>query len=147
MWNTIKPELLARLPRSSVNTATNGAHPESALARPETDWESCFAKLEEYRTYTDDWDGQGAILGKPAKPIEGEMIDSAMALAKSLLQVGVLAPHWTFPGVDGTVGFDWQLVCGGSISLEFIDPGAADVFFCSPENKVEHLVLAEAVTV
>jgi hypothetical protein len=146
MWDNIKPELLTRLPRVSANGSTNGIHPASALARPQTEWEECFEKLEEYRSYTDDWDGQGAILGKPAKPIEKEMVDSALALAKALQRAGVLAPHWIVPGVDGTVGFDWRLADGGSISLEFIDPGSADVYFCTPQNEVEHLVLTEAVT-
>jgi len=147
MWDSLKPEVLARLPRATMNGTTNGSHAPSVLASPPTNWESCFEKLQEYRSYTDDWDGQGAAFGKPAAPIAGEMIDSATALATSLRRVGVLAPDWTFPGVDGTVGFEWRLANGDSISLEFRDPTMADVFFCAADNEVEHLILTEAVTV
>lgn len=146
MWDNIKPELLARLPHSPGNGATNGVHTESALARPQERWESCFEKLEECRSYTDDWDGQGAILGKPAKPITREMIDSATALAEALQRAGALAPHWTTPAPDGTVGFEWQLADGGSVSIEFVDPSTVDVFFCTSQNCAEHWVLTEAVT-
>lgn len=146
MWNSLKPEFLARLPHSPTNGSANGPQGPAVVAPPPTNWESCFEKLNEYRSYTDDWDGQGEILGKPAKAIPGELIDSAVALMRSLRQLSVPAPHCTYPGVQGTVSVEWELTGGRTVTLEVIDPGTADVFFFAPDNKVEHLVLTEAVT-
>lgn len=146
MWDTLKPELLARLPHSPTNGAVNGAPGTPVLASPSTDWEACIAELNHYRTYTGDWDGQGAILGKPAAPITEEVVDSAVALMRSLRAVGVPAPHVTYPGVTGTVGVAWDLAGGGTIEIEVIDPGTADVSFITPDSKAEHSVLTDAVT-
>ncbi len=145
MWDSLKPEFFARLPRTPMNGAANGMHTGPATAPPRNDWESCYAKLEDYRSYTDDWDGQGAILGSPAKAIGRELIDSAVALMRLLQNRSVHAPDWTLPGVQGTVGFEWDQPCGGSISIEVLDPETFEVFIRSPENEVEHLVITEAV--
>jgi hypothetical protein len=144
MWNSLKPDFLARLPRSTAGEHGNGTHGAPVLASP-SEWESCFERLEEYRSYTDDWDGQGAILGKPAKAIPGDLIDSAAALMSALRAHSIAAPSYTYPGVQGTVGFEWELVGGAGVSMEVIEAGVADVFFDSPGKESEHLVLTETV--
>lgn len=145
MWDSLKPEFLARLPRSPRTGGVNGTPGTVKPAPPSMEWEACLAELDHYRTYTDDWDGQGAALGKPAKDISGDVVDSAVALMRSLRSHDVPAPNATYPGVDGSVGVVWD-VAGGTIELEVVDPGTADVYFITAGNKVEHLVLTEAVT-
>lgn len=61
MWDSLNEDTLSRLPRSGSDGQAN--------------WKQCFAKLEEFRTYGDDWDGQGAAFGKPAATITAEVID------------------------------------------------------------------------
>lgn len=146
MWDSLKPEFLARLPHSAKTGAVNGPHGTVKPAPPSMGWEACFAELNHYRTYTDDWDGQGAVLGKPAKDISGDVVDSAVALMRSLQSHAVPAPHATYPGVDGSVGVVWDIAGGGTIEVEVIDPGTADVYFITADNKVEHLALTTAVT-
>jgi hypothetical protein len=146
MWDSLKPDFLARLPRAHTNGTANGANGTTAPTPHPASWEECFEKLEEYRSYTDDWDGQGAILGKPAAPISAAVVDSAVALLRSLRTLSVAAPSGTYPGVQGNVGFDWQFSDGSTVEIEVLDPGTADVFIYSPGNKVEHLILTEAVT-
>ena len=146
MWDSLKPEFLARLPQSHMNGTANGAHGVTAPTSHPADWDECFEQLEEYRSYTDDWDGQGAILGKPAAPISGEVVDSAVALLRCLRAHSVVAPSGTYPGVQGNVGFDWHFSDGSTVEIEVLDVGTADVFFYEPESKVEHLVLTDAVT-
>jgi hypothetical protein len=140
MWNALKPEFLARLSHSPMNGAVGSA---PVFAPPARDWEACIAALNHYRTLTDDWDGQGAILGKPAAPISEELVDSAVALMQSLRSHAVPAPHATYPGVNGTVGASWDLAGGGTVEIEVLDPGTADVYFTTADGKVDHAVLTD----
>jgi len=144
MWNSINPEILARLPRSAVNGSPNEVHP--SLSVPKAEWNECFEKLEKYRSYLDDWDGQGKFLGKPATAIESEIVDSALALAKALERIGVSALHGTYPGLTGSVSFDWLFENGDSIEFDFVDPETADVFFLAQGSDIERLTLTEAIS-
>jgi hypothetical protein len=102
MWGTLNPEFLARLPHPPMNGAVAGA---AVAAAPTTDWETCIAELNHYRTLSDDWDGQGAILGKPAAPILGDVVDCAVALMRSLRAYSVPAPMPPPPACVGLSGF------------------------------------------
>jgi hypothetical protein len=146
MWDSLKPEFLARLPHSPEAGAMNGTPGSVKPAPPSMDWEACLAELDHYRTYTGDWDGQGEILGKPAKDIPADVVDSAVALMRSLRSHAVPAPNATYPGVGGSVGVVWDIAGGGIIELEVVGPGTADVYLVTADKKVEHLILTEAVT-
>lgn len=100
MWDSLKPEVLARLPREVLNGSANGLHGAKPHASRRS-WEQCLAKLDAFRTYGDDWDGQGAAFGRPARTITSEVIDSAVALATKLRHLGVLSPDGAFPDVQG----------------------------------------------
>ncbi len=68
-----------------------------SLVASRATWEQCFAKLDEFRTYGEDRDGQGAAFGKPAVTITSEVIDSVVALLmkpveRSMLTEPVLTP-------------------------------------------------------
>ena len=144
MWDNLNPAIVARLPRPTEDPATNGT--AVRLAAAAGTWEECLADLERYREYGDDWDGQAAAgIAPPAKAVSGDVIDSAAALAASLRRHGVFAPHSTWPGVRGTVGFEWALEHGGSISLEVTEPGSADLILFRPDKPTEHLVLTESI--
>lgn len=132
MWDSLNEDTLSRLPRSGSDGQAN--------------WKQCFAKLEEFRTYGDDWDGQGAAFGKPAATITAEVIDSAVALATKLQRLGVANPEWTVPDVRGGVAFEWD-AAGGSIQLEIAEPEGAEVVVSVTGRPVEFLPLCEPVMV
>ena len=93
MWATLTPEILARFPRHPLNGAINGVHASSGTT-PQGDWDARIAELEVFRTYTDDWDGQGSAgLAAPAAAIGGELVDSAVTLAKSGKVHGRVTDH------------------------------------------------------
>lgn len=144
MWEALNSEVIARLPRQHLNGKANGT--DSTKASPQVGtWEECLCDLERYRLYGEDWDGQGAAFGKPAKLIPGEIIDSAVALARALQRHGVLAPHATCPGVRGTVALEWDLTADRSVTLEVVEPTTVEMSFFSPGVGVEELVLTEPV--
>ena len=146
MWATLTPEILARFPRHPLNGAINGVHASSGTT-PQGDWDARIAELDVFRTYTDDWDGQGAAgLAAPAAAIGGELVDSAVTLARSLQNQGVLAPDAVCPGVEGTVCLEWDLSGGGSASLEVKEPGKAELFVFTPGNPGVLTLLTDAVT-
>ena len=137
MWETIDPTILAVLPKQPLNGASvNGTHSSGH------EWSDSLRKLEQFRVeYTqDDWDGQGA----PA--ISREVLDRAALLARSLHSQGVLAPSWVLPSVQRSVGFEWDLEHGVSITLEIVEPGIAELFLFTPGKPTEHYVLSGAVT-
>jgi hypothetical protein len=138
MWTIVSPQILARFPHQSSNGSANGVH--NAIVSC-AGWDEALKELDGYRTYGDDWDGQGAA------GIPSELIDGAVALAATLKRGGVAAPQCVVPGVQGTVVFEWDLPDGGSISLDVVEPGTADLFLFSPTRPTEHLVLTEVVTV
>jgi hypothetical protein len=142
MWDTLKPDALDRLPRTGLNGSVNGTHGTPKAAHLAS-WEKCLAKLDEFRSYGDDWDGQGAAFGKPAATITAELIDSAVALVEVLRRYGVVAPSYTFPDVQGGVGFDWSLNDGSSVTLEVPEPGVAEMWVYTADKRVEQVVLME----
>ena len=143
MWDSLNARVMARLPHEVLNGTSNGVY--GVKARPNRrSWEESIAKLDEFRTYGHDWDGQGAAFGFPAKAFTEELIDSAVALAVRLRQCGVLSPDCTVPDVQGGVGFEWDLEGGALIQIEICEPGAAEVFFFTSGKPTEHLTLAEA---
>jgi hypothetical protein len=127
MWATLHPDLLVWLPQQTVGTGRS-------------DWEARLGDLERYRNYTDDWDGQGAA------GIGSDLIDSAVALAAALRRHGVVAPASALPGVQGTVGFEWDLADGGSATLEVLDPNTAELFLHLPGEPAKLLTFTQAVT-
>ena len=126
MWATLHPDLLAWLPRQPMDSDRG-------------DWEARLQDLERYRTYADDWDGQGS------PGIGGDLIDSAGALATVLRQNGVVAPTSVLPGVQGTVGFEWDLANGGIATLEVLDPNSADLFLHQPGEPLKHTTISQVV--
>lgn len=144
MWESLKPDALARLPRTGLNGSVNGTH-GAAKSTQQRSWEDCLTKLDEFRSYGDDWDGQGAAFGKPAATITAELIDSAVALVEALLRSGVAAPAWTTPDVLGGVGFDWDLDDGSSITIEVPEPGSAEMWVYTQDKRVERVGITEAV--
>lgn len=146
MWETLKPEVLARLPRSVLNGTANGT-PGSGSRGDRGSWEKCLTDLNRFRSYGDDWDGQGAAFGHPAKAISGELIDSAVALVEVLRRSGIDAPLCTLPDVQGTVGFEWESDGGSSITLDILEPGTAEMFLFAPGKPTEHVTLTETAIV
>ncbi len=132
MWPTIETDLLPRLPAQMFDGATGN-------------WSECFAKLEEYRAYTDDWDGQRAYQGKPAKAITGAVVDSAVALAE-LLRSHSIAPPYAFPGFGGNVLFEWQWQDGTMLEIDVLSPGVADVDFMPHGQPVQYWRIPEVAT-
>jgi ribosomal protein L39E len=62
-------------------------------------WREVFEKLEVYRTYQDDWDGQGTV------GFTNEVIDASIRLAKRLMKSEL--PPWVVPGANGEICFEW----------------------------------------
>ena len=146
MWDILRPDVIARLPHEMQNSSANGIH--VAVSRcPNRTWDQCLAKLDEFRTYGDDWDGQGAAFGKPARKITAEVIDSAVELATKLKNLGIRAPDGAYPDVLGGVGFDWSIQGGGLIELEIAEPGSAEVVLYKTDHDVELLTLSESAPV
>lgn len=142
MWDVLKPQILSRLPQEVLNGTSNGTHGVEA-GTTRGGWERCLATLGNFRSYGDDWDGQGAAFGHPAKAISGELIDSAVELATVLRRSGVLAPACTLPDVSGTVGFEWEFD-GWLVTLDVLAPGSAEMDVFAPGRPTEHVTLTEA---
>ena len=142
MWDSLNLEVLARLPREVQNGSANGVH-DAKLRSPARTWEQCLAKLDEFRTYGEDWDGQGAAFGKPARTITPEVIDSAVELTTRLQRFGIRAPDGAFPDVLGGVGFDWSFQGGGLIQLEITEPGSAEIVLYATGSPVESVTLTD----
>ena len=68
-------------------------------AEDELGWETVFTKLEEYRKYKDDWDGEGS----PA--IDPQIMEGASVLAIRLK--GSESPPRVVPTVNGTISLEW----------------------------------------
>jgi hypothetical protein len=96
--------------------------------------------LERYRTYADDWDGQGA------KAIPAEVVGSAVELV-ALLRSNAIAPATcVLPGFGGTVGFEWDTPGGGSTKLEVTGPETAEFERFTPDGSYESLRVGDPVT-
>lgn len=131
MWDSLNQEAVARLPRQA-HSSWNG-------------WEKCFAKLEEFRTYGDDWDGQGAAFGKPAATITCALIDGAVFLARKLQLLGVSPPDGVIPTVLGGVVLDWLAANGDQTELEISEPESAEILIFNEGRPLECLPLNEPV--
>jgi len=132
MWANLDSAILARLPRVSANGIPGGL--VGTLA---DGWQRALDKLNHYRTYANDWDGQGAA------GIDHRLIDCAEKMADALRRGGVSAPTCALPGVDGTVSLEWDLGGRVTVQLEFNDPGVVELWVLAPDRPIEHEVLAE----
>ena len=137
MWDCMAP-ILAKLPRMTLNGSVNGFHAAQTRTGP-SEWSTTMSELERYRAYEDDWDGQGA------KGISGEVIDAGVALVAFLRSHAIIAPAYVVPGFGGTVGFEWSISGGGSITLEISGAGSADFERYVPGGSFEFLKLGETV--
>jgi len=140
MWSNLRSKLLARLPNVNANGSLNGVHPAAAKTGGSS-WEKCFGDLARYRTYSDDWDGQGAV------GIPSDLVDSAVALVDALRSSGVIAPSCALPGFDGTVSFEWDLNGGCSLEVEVLEPGKVEVSYYTPGGSLELETLTESMPV
>lgn len=130
MWASMTP-ILSRFP----HTPLNGSVPCESGG-----WTETLSELERYRTYADDWDGQGA------KGISGDVIDAGVALVAVLRSHAVTPPQYVLPGFDGTVGFEWTIPGDGSITLDITGPGTATFERFVPGGTFESIKIAETVT-
>lgn len=137
MWDCVTP-ILAKLPRTLLNGSANGVHSAQTLFGS-SEWSTTTSELERYRTYEDDWDGQGA------KGIPGDVIDAGVALVAFLRSHAIIAPEYVLPGFEGTVGFEWSIPGGGSITLEITGSGTAEFDRYVPGGTFESIKLGETV--
>ena len=137
MWACVTT-ILEKLPHVSLNGSANGVY-GSAGSMGAADWSNTLSELERYRSYTDDWDGQGA------KGIPREAIDAGMAIVDVLRANAIVPPNYVLPGFDGTVGFEWRIHDGGSITLDISGPGSAEFERYVPGGAYESIKFGETV--
>src|SRR5260221_14628633 len=65
-------------------------------------WEPAVQKIVGFQDLGDDWDGQGAKA--PCR----ELLESAIGLAYTFHENGVVPPHSVVPSIDGSIVFEWQ---------------------------------------
>jgi hypothetical protein len=75
---------------------------QNSLSATDNDWSYVFDRLNVYRGYQDDWDGEGSPAPGP------EIVDAAIAYARSLRDKGEQAPDMVVPGVNGTIALEWH---------------------------------------
>ena len=68
----------------------------------ERGWDEVIDDLLRYRSYEDDYDGEGSVA--PSK----ELVDGAITLAQSLRESGESPADMVVPGVNGTIYFEWH---------------------------------------
>ena len=136
MWTTLQPDVVCRLPRHGSNGA---GHPGIATAEPHhsanEEWEKRIANLEAFKTYKNDWDGQGA------EALTNELVQSAIHLANVLRQANIDVPSCVLPGVNGTIIFEWQDADGAYLEIEVTEPYHADACLIVPGQPTEHWTL------
>ncbi len=79
------------------------------------EWDACIAQIQQFRSYEEDWDGEGAI---PPGP---ELTDAAISLAQWLQRNGENAPDRVVVSGDGTIYFEWYTPIG-YYELEMVSP-------------------------
>jgi len=72
----------------------------------DAEWVAQIDQLTAFRSLQDDWDGDGAVAPS------GELVDGAVALARSLREQEVEPPDRIVAGVNGTIFFEWHLPDG-----------------------------------
>jgi len=135
MWNTLEPEIVARLPRpADANQAASEAG-GTTLANDVVKWKTTIDKLLEIRLLEDDFDGQGSLA-----PPDG-LVDSAMILAIMLRQLGARAPDWTIATLNESVLLQWDWPSGASLEVEVLQPNLAEVFVHEPGKTGESFTI------
>ena len=137
MWDTIDPVVLEQIPRHAMNGVPTGDANSF-----QSGWSAVLTKLDRFRKeyVEDDWDGQGAAA------VSNELITSGAALARSLQKAGIRVPNCVLPSVQGTLGFEWDLEGGTSVTVELNEPDSADFFLYTPGKPIEHRILTGSVT-
>jgi hypothetical protein len=133
MWTTLQAEVVSRLPQNGFNgTQQKGVATLQLHGNDQDGWKKRIDKLEVFRTYQKNWDGQGA-----EAPTE-ELLQSAIQLANILRQAEVVAPSCVVPGVNGTIVFEWQSEDSSYLEIEVTEPYHADAFLMVPGGRAEH---------
>ena len=133
MWTALQADIVSRLPRSGSNGAQRkGVATLQWHGDDSENWQRRIENLEAFRTYQDDWDGQGA------EAPTAELVQSAIHLASILRQAKIDAPSCVVPGVNGTVVFEWQSEDGAYLEIEITEPYRADACLILPGGPTEH---------
>ena len=105
-------------------TALNGVQPQP--------WRKVLDDLVAMQRLADDWDGQGA--SAPS----GELLRSALGLAKLLQVQGAPPPSCAVAGTSGTIVFIWQVPDGTYGEVEIVRPFHGEVMWIHPGKPAEH---------
>lgn len=133
MWTTLQPDILSRFPSHVPNGQVNHVGIAVHSVAPASDeWTARLEELDVFRSYGENWDGQGADAISPA------IIESAVHLARLLNRQGVAAPSCIVPGVHGTVIFEWQGADGAYLEVEVTAPDRAEGCLIVAGKPPEH---------
>ncbi len=129
----------------------NRAQGDSAYSRPEYDeppsssadfvmshprcqneWAKLIDDLLAIRGMEDDWDGEGSIAASIPT------VDTAISLAKLLMDKGNAPAQRVYLGVNGTIYFEWQNASGYR-EIEVISPGEIE-FRLLPAGSREAII-------
>lgn len=114
------------------SAAAKGPAPAGVAERKKTEpWDQIMDDLISIRTLQGGWDGLNA------KAPSAELVDSAIALARRLRQLGMEAPCRVVPGLDGTVLLEWQ-GNGVYMEAEVTRPYFAECMKIVPGQPAEH---------
>ncbi len=83
------------------------------------EWNTCIAQIQQFRSYEEDWDGEGSL---PPGP---ELVDAAISLAQRMQRIGENSPDRIVVSVNGTIYFEWYSPVG-YYELEVYSPDAAE---------------------
>lgn len=70
------------------------------------EWDACIAQIKQFRSYEEDWDGEGSL---PPGP---ELVDAAISHAQWLQCNNEIAPDRVVVSVNGTIFFEWYELDG-----------------------------------
>jgi hypothetical protein len=126
---------------SLLQAPSNGVkgRPRLLPRRTQPDWHAYRDELESYRHLTDDYDGQGAI----APP--GEVIDTALSVAREFASSNIVPPTCTVAGPNGSIDLSWEFNNGVSVSIEATECDRVDVILMEPGNP-RHWNVQQSVT-
>ena len=101
-------------------------------------WQTIIQEIDGFRKLGDNWDGLGA------RAPSGELLDSAIGLARIYCGRGMIPPVRVLPGTAGTVVFEWQDDVGDYGEVEIDRPFHAEVMLARPGQPTQHWELPEA---
>jgi hypothetical protein len=122
---------------SHVNgfAVTTSRKPTETPVKPAGPWEPAVQKIVGFQHLGVNWDGLGANV--PSR----ELLESAIGLAYTFLDSGVVPPDSVVPTLAGAVVFEWQFPDGTLAEVEIDQPLHAEVMVVEPGRPAKHWTL------